>query len=84
MAYGCHEERYPLPIAAVDTHRSKPSKKSSVNSPTGQHTPKGTCAGTSRDYFGSALATSLAHSVIKEEISPDRVEAAEGVVAAKD
>ncbi|WVQ67006.1 uncharacterized protein L199_005198 [Kwoniella botswanensis] len=26
-AYGCHEERYPLPIAAVDTHRPKPKGK---------------------------------------------------------
>jgi 6-phosphofructo-2-kinase/fructose-2,6-biphosphatase 2 len=23
-AYGCHEERFPLDIPAVDTHRSKP------------------------------------------------------------
>ncbi|WVR07686.1 hypothetical protein IAU60_004728 [Kwoniella sp. DSM 27419] len=33
-AYGCHEERYPLPIAAVDTHRPKPSK--SRMTPVGQ------------------------------------------------
>lgn len=26
MAYGCHEERYPLPIQAVDTHRPNPKK----------------------------------------------------------
>lgn len=26
-AYGCDEERYPLPIAAVDTHRPKPSSR---------------------------------------------------------
>lgn len=26
MAYGCHEERYPLPIPAVDTHRANPKK----------------------------------------------------------
>ncbi|WRT70241.1 uncharacterized protein IL334_007236 [Kwoniella shivajii] len=41
-AYGCHEERYPLPIAAVDTHRPKPKTKKptpSVPPPVGEGEP---------------------------------------------
>lgn len=55
MAYGCHEERYPLPIAAVDTHRAKPSRKrvGSVGAadavPTNPDEPR---APPARDYFG--------------------------------
>ncbi|WVN86442.1 uncharacterized protein L203_101606 [Cryptococcus depauperatus CBS 7841] len=52
MAYGCHEERYPLPIAAVDTHRPRPSK--------GKNTVAGSVAepdfipdlNVKRDYYG--------------------------------
>ncbi|EJD53389.1 bifunctional 6-phosphofructo-2-kinase/fructose-2,6-bisphosphate 2-phosphatase [Auricularia subglabra TFB-10046 SS5] len=44
-AYGCDEERYPLPIAAVDTHRPKPSKTSSQT----LDVPLSTSA---RDYYG--------------------------------
>lgn len=49
-AYGCHEERYPLPIEAVDTHRPKPKR--------GEHShnldiPESR-APVSRDYFGNA------------------------------
>ncbi len=64
MAYGCREERYPLPIAAVDTHRPKPSKKgrtdssstsrdviSPLNEPALQE-PTPQLAKTGRDYFG--------------------------------
>jgi 6-phosphofructo-2-kinase/fructose-2,6-biphosphatase 2 len=55
MAYGCHEERYPLPIAAVDTHRAKPSRKrvGSVGAadatPVDSDAPR---APPARDYFG--------------------------------
>ena len=50
MAYGCHEERYPLPIQAVDTHRPRPSKtKDSTPAAEGAATPR---APTARDYFG--------------------------------
>lgn len=44
-AYGCEEERYPLPIAAVDTHRPKPAKFRKPESDRVDHTK--------RDYFGS-------------------------------
>jgi 6-phosphofructo-2-kinase/fructose-2,6-biphosphatase 2 len=49
LAYGCHEERYALPIAAVDTHRPKPAKGGkATEAMDGQaHT-----TGTARDYFG--------------------------------
>ncbi|WVF73002.1 hypothetical protein IAT40_007820 [Kwoniella sp. CBS 6097] len=63
-AYGCHEERYPLPIAAVDTHRPRPSKRGTpgVPPPVGEGKP-GAGAGpkdefkeedenVKRDYFG--------------------------------
>lgn len=39
-AYGCDEERYALPIAAVDTHRPKPNTTAPVVQPT-----------TARQYF---------------------------------
>ncbi|GMK56261.1 hypothetical protein CspeluHIS016_0301010 [Cutaneotrichosporon spelunceum] len=45
-AYGCLEERFPLPIASVDTHRPKPTKKSrQVEAPAADST--------ARDYYGS-------------------------------
>jgi 6-phosphofructo-2-kinase / fructose-2,6-biphosphatase 2 len=51
MAYGCHEERYALPIAAVDTHRPKPSKNGKVADAHGEPAP---VKSTARDYFGDA------------------------------
>jgi len=51
MAYGCHEERYTLPIEAVDTHRPKPSKKTG-GIPSASAEPPRTAASTTRDYFG--------------------------------
>ncbi|KDQ60547.1 hypothetical protein JAAARDRAFT_124427 [Jaapia argillacea MUCL 33604] len=42
-AYGCDEERYALPIGAVDTHRPKPG------TPAHPHLPAPTSA---REYFG--------------------------------
>ena len=50
MAYGCHEERYPLPIAAVDTHRPKPSRgQKDVTPESAEPASRG---GPARDYFG--------------------------------
>ncbi|WVO21152.1 uncharacterized protein IAS62_002458 [Cryptococcus decagattii] len=54
QAYGCQEERYPLPIAAVDTHRPRPSK--------GKNTIAASVAGENftpdqpvkRDYYGDS------------------------------
>lgn len=64
MAYGCHEDRYPLPIAAVDTHRPKPAKgrKNSIVGD-GGGSDVVTNAPVSRDYFGdtSALASESGH-----------------------
>ena len=51
MAYGCHEERYTLPIEAVDTHRPKPAKKTGAPPSVGSEPPR-TAASTTRDYFG--------------------------------
>jgi 6-phosphofructo-2-kinase/fructose-2,6-biphosphatase 2 len=52
MAYGCHEERYPLPIAAVDTHRPKPVKgKKEVTLEVKRHSMQ-------RDYFGGTAPAS--------------------------
>lgn len=48
-AYGCEEERYPLGIAAVDTHRPKPSKFRKGDGDRVDHTK--------RDYFGSNVAS---------------------------
>lgn len=51
-AYGCEEERYPLPIAAVDTHRPKPTRKTNANTPV-RSPPPGEVSSTARDYFGT-------------------------------
>jgi 6-phosphofructo-2-kinase/fructose-2,6-biphosphatase 2 len=53
MAYGCHEERYTLPIEAVDTHRPKPAKKTGAPSSASGVPPK-SAASVTRDYFGDA------------------------------
>jgi 6-phosphofructo-2-kinase/fructose-2,6-biphosphatase 2 len=50
MAYGCHEERYTLPIEAVDTHRPRPAKKTAAAPAGGDHYKA--AASTTRDYFG--------------------------------
>lgn len=50
MAYGCNEERYPLPIQAVDTHRPKP-KKGVLTAAAEAETPRAV-DGVKRDYFG--------------------------------
>jgi 6-phosphofructo-2-kinase/fructose-2,6-biphosphatase 2 len=42
-AYGCDEERYTLPIGAVDTHRPKPKTA---------HQPNMSVANTGREYYG--------------------------------
>ncbi|KAI0075792.1 bifunctional 6-phosphofructo-2-kinase/fructose-2,6-bisphosphate 2-phosphatase [Panus rudis PR-1116 ss-1] len=43
-AYGCDEERYTLPIGAVDTHRPKP----------GTLQPSGPISKTNREYYGDS------------------------------
>lgn len=43
-AYGCDEERYPLPIAAVDTHRPKPKSTT--------HPVDAPLSTSARDYYG--------------------------------
>lgn len=50
-AYGCEEERFPLGIAAVDTHRPKPSKHQKA-------VPSGPIDTTKRDYYGKAPSSS--------------------------
>ncbi len=50
MAYGCHEERYPLPIQAVDTHRPKPKRGHKLL----DGEVPASRAPLSRDYFGEA------------------------------
>ena len=63
MAYGCHEERYPLPIAAVDTHRPRPTKKTKSDAilpPLQEPTPLAlSAAATARDYFGDGAVDKL-------------------------
>jgi hypothetical protein len=63
-AYGCEEERYPLPIAAVDTHRPKPNRKTNANTPV-RSPPAGEVASTARDYFGTVPS-----SIPQATISP--------------
>ncbi|TFL04163.1 fructose-2,6-bisphosphatase [Pterulicium gracile] len=55
-AYGCDEERYQLPIAAVDTHRPKPSKGGLEEVP--DVAPK-----TGREYYGEGDAEKSTGSV---------------------
>lgn len=78
MAYGCHEERYHLPIAAVDTHRPKPSHKRNEASDTpdqpDQDEPKGN-ASVARDYYGATIHKATDAGVVAAE--------AVGQVAAK-
>lgn len=64
MAYGCHEERYPLPIEAVDTHRPNPKKSgksglASVAVDGGEEVKKPNAA---RDYFGTHTGGVAVHA----------------------
>lgn len=52
MAYGCHEERFPLPIQAVDTHRARPAKKTGAIATATEENRRWSAASTQRDYFG--------------------------------
>lgn len=57
MAYGCEEERFPVPIPAVDTHRPKPSKSTMDEVPPGASAEQETSTGgdgPARDYFGDS------------------------------
>lgn len=69
MAYGCHEERYPLPIEAVDTHRPNPKKagKTGATGASGaasvaETEVKGPSDGTARDYFGAHAGGVAVHA----------------------
>ncbi len=73
VAYGCLEERYPLPIAAVDTHRPKQVRKSAISSPTDGVDTATSPAAVNRDYFGSGLIQKLANETIKEESHEETV-----------
>ncbi|KAH7103815.1 bifunctional 6-phosphofructo-2-kinase/fructose-2,6-bisphosphate 2-phosphatase [Auriculariales sp. MPI-PUGE-AT-0066] len=53
-AYGCDEERYALPIAAVDTHRPKP-KVATAGTPL-----EGPISNSGRDYYGEVGVTAPA------------------------
>lgn len=70
MAYGCHEERYPLPIAAVDTHRPKPSrgpKESTTPTDAAEPATKGPPA---RDYFGDLSKFTQQAANDETEVNP--------------
>lgn len=51
QAYGCQEERYPLPIAAVDTHRPRPSKGRNT---AGVSVAEEAFQPVKRDYYGDS------------------------------
>jgi 6-phosphofructo-2-kinase/fructose-2,6-biphosphatase 2 len=63
MAYGCHEERYELPIQAVDTHRPKPNKK---GKPAEEAAPTSS-ASSKRDYFGDTSKVFAAKPEVNTE-----------------
>jgi 6-phosphofructo-2-kinase/fructose-2,6-biphosphatase 2 len=52
MAYGCHEERYHLPIDAVDTHRPKPARGGKEVTAEAEAPEDSSRAAPARDYFG--------------------------------
>lgn len=92
MAYGVHEERYPLPIAAVDTHRPKPSKKARAEAEVEASAAgpgPGPGAAPARDYFGDAKIRTKSDADRKEEQQVQEhsaavVEALEGAKAGDD
>jgi len=70
MAYGCHEERYPLPIAAVDTHRPKPARKAKPPSQSGEDDSVRRLSGasTARDYFGDSKMVAVKPEAIADAL----------------
>lgn len=50
-AYGCDEERYTVPIGAVDTHRPKPNKALLVTSPSSLQVQISVPSGTARKFY---------------------------------
>lgn len=82
-AYGCEEERYPLPIAAVDTHRPKPTRKTAANTPT--RSPPTTEGSTARDYFGNdSTAQPAAHAPSQPSKNGGHLSELESLVSEKE
>jgi hypothetical protein len=75
MAYGCEEERFSLPIEAVDTHRPKPNRRNSVDGPA--PAPEEAAAGTARDYFGDSAPEANKHVDTTEVFQEATVDQAE-------
>ncbi|KAJ9097448.1 hypothetical protein QFC20_006189 [Naganishia adeliensis] len=69
-AYGCEEERYPLPIAAVDTHRPKPTRKTAANTPL-RSPPTAEGGSVARDYFGNDPSTGQQVLAEPQQLSKD-------------
>ena len=70
MAYGCHEERYHLPIAAVDTHRPKPARGGKETAAEGEAPEAPSRAPPARDYFGDLSKVVGAAAVDTAESNP--------------
>jgi 6-phosphofructo-2-kinase/fructose-2,6-biphosphatase 2 len=63
-AYGCEEERYHLPIEAVDTHRPKPSKHGHKVIEMAEH------SNTKRDYYGESGAATPQQKPVADADAP--------------
>ncbi|KAG7553572.1 hypothetical protein FFLO_03004 [Filobasidium floriforme] len=71
MAYGCEEERFHVPIAAVDTHRPKPARRNTGDGAVAAPTEEKK-SGAARDYFGDAAPTATSHVAVP---TPDPADA---------
>lgn len=71
MAYGCEEERFHVPIAAVDTHRPKPARRNTGDGAAAAPTEEKK-SGAARDYFGDAAPTATSHVAVP---TPDPADA---------
>lgn len=64
MAYGCEEERFPVPIPAVDTHRPKPARRNTNDGDAPASDDDKKTANVARDYFGDAAPTATGHVAV--------------------
>ena len=64
MAYGCEEERFPVPIPAVDTHRPKPARRNTDEGAESASGEENKATGAARDYFGDAAPTATSHVAV--------------------